>query len=241
MNPGTGGSVHVRHLAPPVSLLGSLVRARRAPKTRAGSGLGGAAERRRIERDPHDGVQTELVALIIGLSAAQQNPHASPILAEALAELETRAQAALDSVRGVARGIYPAVLSDFGLRRALCAQATRAAVQVNITGTVARGSEEAEEAVYFACSEAIQNVAKHAGGAARAAVRFFYRPGLLAVRIADDGSGFDPERTPEGTGLSNIRDRIEGLRGTFTLASATGAGTVLTLTLPWSPPDRCRR
>ena len=93
-----------------------------------------ADERRRLERDLHDGVQNELVALIVKLALAQQDAETPPALVEMLAGLEARAQAALDSVRNIARGIYPPPLADFGLAKALRAQAARAAVDVRLKG-----------------------------------------------------------------------------------------------------------
>jgi len=207
---------------------------------RARTGLGGASERRRIERDLHDGVQSELVAVIVKLAVAQQDPSTPSELAAVLADVERRAQAALDSVRNIARGIYPAVLADFGLREALCAHPARGATRTSVIGTAPRSTAEAEEAVYFACSEAIQNVTKHAGDGSRVALRLHHGHSCLAVRISDDGDGFDPEQTTEGAGLHNMRDRIEDLGGTFELASKPGCGTVLTLSLPW-PPGRGRR
>jgi signal transduction histidine kinase len=195
--------------------------------------LGGASERRRLERDLHDGVQSELVAVIVKVAVAQQHPETPPALAQMLAAIEGQAQAALDSVRNIARGIYPPVLADLGLGEALRAQAARAAVSTRLVGTAPRAAEEAEEAVYFACSEAIQNVVKHAGEAARVVLRLIYHQGSLVVRISDDGQGFDPEQATDGVGLQSIRDRVEDLGGTVELASKPGCGTVLTVALPW--------
>jgi signal transduction histidine kinase len=93
--------------------------------------------------------------------------------------------------------------------------------------------DAAQEAVYFACSEAIQNVANHAGRGAQVTLRLRHDHGSLTERIADDGRGFDPARTPSGAGLQNIRDRIEHLGGTVKIASSLGHGTVLTISLPW--------
>jgi signal transduction histidine kinase len=211
-----------------------------SPRTgRARDALAAASERRRLERDLHDGVQSELVALIFELAAAQQNPETPPALAYTFAAIEGRAQAALDSVRTIARGIYPPVLADLGLGEALCAQAARAAVNMRLVGTVPRGTEEAEEAVYFAGLEAIQNVVKHAGDDARVVLRLLQHRGSLVVRISDDGKGFYPDQATGGVGLQNIRHRIEDLSGTFELASRPGCGTVLTLALPW--PTRANR
>jgi signal transduction histidine kinase len=173
------------------------------------------------------------VALIIQLADAAQDPETPAAPARTLARIEAHAQAALDSVRDIARGFYPAVLADFGLGEALRAHAASAAVDMSVTGAPPRSSAEAEEAVYYACSEAIQNVAKHAGRGARVTLRLHHEKGSLAVRVADDGRGFDPDHTTNGAGLQNIRDRIDGLGGTATTASSPGHGAVLTISLPW--------
>jgi signal transduction histidine kinase len=205
--------------------------ARRPP--RAPAGVPFTAELRRLERDLHDGVQNELVALIVNLAVAQEDPETPPALVEMLAGLEARAQGALDSVRNIARGIYPPLLAGFGLETALRAQAARAPVDVRLIGSAPRGTEAVEEAVYFACSEAIQNAAKYAGRGTQVTLRLQHDGGSLAVRIADDGRGFDPAHTSEGAGLQNIRERIADLCGTFEVASSPGHGTVVTISLPW--------
>src|SRR5262249_1752929 len=145
--------------------------------------------------DLHDGVQNELVALIVKLALAQQDPETPHGLAHMLTELEARAQAALDAVRNIARGIYPPQLADFGLREALRAQAARAAIRVSVIGSVPRSADEAEEAVYFSCSEAIQNASKHAGRSARMTLWLQHHDRTLTVLITDDGRGFDPLQT----------------------------------------------
>jgi signal transduction histidine kinase len=195
--------------------------------------LAGEGERRRLERDLHDGVQNELVALIVKLTMAEQDPRTPPALAGTLSELVARAEAALGSVREIAHGIYPSPLAAFGVLAALRAQARRASLEVSLEGTAPRSSEEAEVAVYFSCLEAIQNVAKHAGRQARVSVRCQHDHGTLAVCIADDGDGFDPAHAREGGGLRNIRDRIHTLGGTVELTSRPGRGTVVTISLPW--------
>ena len=213
--------------------------ASRPPQVSAGRGV--IDQRGRLERDLHDGVQNELVALIIRLALAQDDPETPPALVEMLAELQARGQAALDSVRSIARGISPALLADFGLVEALRAQAARAAIDVRVNGVASRGTDAAEEAIYFACSEAIQNAAKHAGDAARVVLELRHDQGSLVVRIADDGRGFDPSHTPEGAGVQNIRDRIEDLGGTLQVASSPGHGTVLTISLAWPAAAEGRR
>lgn len=211
----------------------------RAPPDRAPTAVYLAAERRRLERDLHDGVQNELVALIVKLALVQEDPRTPPTLADELAELEARAQAALDSTRAIVRGIYPPLLTAFGLTEALRAQAARAAIDVSVVGTASRSSEEAEEAVYFCCSEAIQNAAKHAGRIAKVKLGVHDDGGALAVRIADDGRGFDPAHARSGAGLQNIRERIEDLGGSVKVVSKPGHGTVLTVSVPW--PARAHR
>lgn len=199
--------------------------------------LAGEDERRRLERDLHDGVQNELVAGIVKLTLAEQDANTPPALAGTLSELAARAEAALHSVREIAHGIYPSPLAAFGVLEALRAQAMRTSLAVSLEGTAPRSTEEAEVAVYFSCLEAIQNVAKHAGREARVTLRCQHHHGTLAVRIADDGDGFDPAHTATGGGLRNIRDRIQTLGGTVELASKPGSGTVLAIALPWPPRE----
>ena len=223
------------------SQVASLLNLQMATPVPANTRLESVDERRRLERDLHDGVQNELVALIVELALAQDDPDTPPTLADMLAGLEARVQAALDSVRSIARGIYPALLADFGVEQALRAQAARGATPVRVVGVAPRSAKQAEEAVYFACSEAIQNVAKHAGRAAQVTLRLRHDHGSLAVRIADEGSGFDPAHTREGAGLQNIRDRIENLGGTVAVTSAPARGTTVTISLPWPRPADRRR
>ena len=106
---------------------------------------------------------------------------------------------------------------------------------MSIAGTAPRSTDEAEAAVYLCCSEAIQNVAKHAGPSAQVKLGLQHNHGMLVVRIEDDGRGFDPAQTPDGTGLRNIRERVQTLDGTLRLASTPGHGTILTIWLPWPP------
>ena len=162
--------------------------------------LAGEDERRRLERDLHDGVQNELVALMVKLTLAEQDPGTPPALASTLSDLVARAEAVLHSVCEIAHGICPSLLVAFGVLEALRAQAMRTSVAVSLEGAAPRSTEQAEVAVYFSCLEAIQNVAKHAGGEARVTVRCRHQSGTLAVRIADGGGGFDPASTANGGG-----------------------------------------
>jgi signal transduction histidine kinase len=190
------------------------------------------ADRQRLERDLHDGVQNELVALIVKLALVQEDHETPPRLAHLLAELEARAQAALDSVRSIARGIDPTLLADFGLAKALRAGAARSDPRECHRG-LPRSTEQAEEGVYFSYSEAIQNAAKHAGLNARMTLWLHHHDRSLRVLVTDDGRGFDPAHTSDGAGLQNIRGRVVGLGGSVQVASRPGLGTVLTISLPW--------
>jgi signal transduction histidine kinase len=202
--------------------------------------LGTADERRRLERDLHDGVQNQLVALIVRLGLAADNPATPPAISDILVDLQGRAQATLECVRNLAHGIYPRLLADLGIREALRAQAAGTDVNVTLHGSAPRSTEAVEEAVYFACSEALQNVAKHAGHGAAVELRLEHQRQTLVVRIADDGQGFDPARAVAGAGIRNIRDRISSVGGTFELRSKLGTGTVLTISVPWPPADTHR-
>jgi Histidine kinase/Histidine kinase-, DNA gyrase B-, and HSP90-like ATPase len=193
----------------------------------------GVDERRQLARDLHDGVQAELVSLLIRLKQAEEHPDTPPQLAQTFAVLGDHTTAALASVREIVLGIYPPALTRSGVTEALRAQAARASTTVIVSGTAPRSTDDAEAAVYFSCSEAIQNVAKHAGRDTRVTVSLAHDHGMLAVRVQDDGQGFDPVPVQEGPGLGNIRDRIDTLGGDVELESRPGRGTVLTLSLPW--------
>ena len=195
--------------------------------------LARADERQRLVRDLHDGVQNELLSLILRLKLAGEGRTTPSALAATFVALEDHAAAALASLREIACGIYPLPPVKLGLAEALRAQAARAPNKVTIAVTTPRGTDEAEAAIYLCCSEAIQNVAKHAGPSARVKLGLHHKHGVLAVRIEDDGRGFDPEHTPDGTGLRNIRERVQTLGGNLTITSTPGHGTVLTISLPW--------
>ena len=192
-----------------------------------------AEERRRLVRALHDGVQNELVSLTLGLSLAEDDRDTPPELAAMLCALGARAQATLDAIREIAHGNRPPLLVFAGVIEAIRAQAALAPMMVSLAGTAPRSSADAEEAVYFACLEALQNVPKHACHSARVTLRLRYRDRRLAVRIADDGGGFHRVRGREGAGLTNIRDRLRSVGGTVRIISTLGYGTVVALTLPW--------
>jgi signal transduction histidine kinase len=189
--------------------------------------------RRRIERDLHDGAQQQLVALRISLGLARQMMTSSPgEAADLLAQTEQQAGEALAELRELARGIYPPLLADLGLRAALEAQARKAALPVTIEASGAgRFPQEIEAAVYFCILEALQNVAKYAQASA-GQVALGHDGAILVFTVTDDGRGFDPATTPMGTGLHGMSDRLSALGGTLKITSAPGQGTRVTGRVP---------
>jgi signal transduction histidine kinase len=193
------------------------------------------AERRRIERDIHDGAQQQLIALAVNLRVArelaQQDPAASR---ELLRQLGGDVRDTLEDVRALARGIYPPLLLDSGLAPALRAAAARAAIDVRIEiGTLGRHPADVEASVYFCCLEALQNAAKHAGGAACATLRVSAGSGLVRFEVADDGVGFDPASPSDhGVGLQGMADRLGAVGGALTVASCPGRGTRISGSVP---------
>ncbi|HEY9288518.1 MAG TPA: sensor histidine kinase [Candidatus Dormibacteraeota bacterium] len=192
--------------------------------------------RRRLERNIHDGAQQQLVALKVKLSLAERLIDKDPVkLRKALAQLKTDTDDAVQSLRELARGIYPPLLADGGLRVALQAQANKSSVPVTLEfGEVGRYLPETESAVYFCCLEALQNIAKSAE-ASKACIRVASHDGLLDFTVEDDGRGFDPKHIHAGSGLQNMRDRIEALGGKLTIVSAPGEGTRICGEVPAKP------
>jgi len=185
-------------------------------------------ERRRLERNLHDGAQQQLVAIGVRLRLADQMVDRDPAKThEMLAEVQTESQEAIDALRDLARGIYPPVLADRGLVAALEAQARKSHVPVEIRGDgLERYPQEVEAATYFCVLEALQNVAKYAG-ASRATVTLAEEEGWIRFEVADDGSGFDPGTVAKGSGLQNMEDRLAALGGDLTVESSPGAGTTV--------------
>jgi signal transduction histidine kinase len=146
--------------------------------------------------------------------------------------MHTEAQDALENLRELARGIYPPLLADQGLAVALRSQVGRAPLPVTVEADgISRYGEDVEAAVYFSVLEALQNVAKYAG-ASQATVRLSHSDGSLAFEVADDGQGFDANRTSYGTGLQGVADRVSALGGSFQVRSEPGAGTTIRGALP---------
>ena len=193
-------------------------------------------ERRRIERDLHDGIQQEVVALIAGLRLARNRLSRDQLTTDELTNLQDQAREMLRDLRELAHGIHPPVLSDNGLVAALESRASRFPISVQILADdglrAERFSEDVEGTAYFVACESLTNVAKHAGTDG-ARIRLSHPAGQLCLVVEDDGQGFEPNGARTG-GLANIRDRVEALHGRLTIESRLGAGTSVRAELPLS-------
>ncbi|MFC5004085.1 GAF domain-containing sensor histidine kinase [Dactylosporangium cerinum] len=187
--------------------------------------------RRRIERNLHDGVQQQLVALILEVGNAQMNiPAEMPQLRQLLATVKQGLTGLLDDLRDISRGLYPAILADIGLQPALNGLVRRSPVPVELNAHLAgRLPEPAEVAAYYIVSESLANAAKHAH-ASRVRIDAAVRDGWLHLSVADDGAGgADPAR---GSGLVGLTDRVDAMGGSITINSPAGQGTHLQVHLP---------
>jgi signal transduction histidine kinase len=208
---------------------------RDAHESRARIAASADQERRRIERDLHDGAQQRLVTLRIRLGLLAEQLRGDPTTA-VLDELGGEVDAALDDVRSLARGTYPYVLTEYGLGPALRIAAEDAPVSATVVvETPHRYPPEIENAVYFCCLEALQNVSKHAGEGAAVHVTVAERDEALTFDVSDNGSGFDPDDSPAGAGLTNIRDRVAAAGGRVTIESEPVQGTRVSATIPLNP------
>jgi signal transduction histidine kinase len=191
--------------------------------------------RRRVERDIHDGAQQHLVALAVHLGLLRalvaDRPSAPPAQ---IATARTAARSALAAVEELSHGLYPARLADHGLVVALEQAAHSSPLQVTVRGQdLRRVDPDVEAAVYFCCLEALQNAVKHAQ-AFRVHVHLEVRNGALAFAVSDDGQGFVPPApgTPTGTGMQNMRDRLEALAGSLDVTATPGLGTTVSGEVP---------
>jgi signal transduction histidine kinase len=193
------------------------------------------AERRRIERDLHDGAQQRLVALRIKLGLAEEALRDDPAGgAERLHALGPEVEATLEEIRALAHGVYPPLLADQGLAEALRAAALRAPLTATVESDgIGRYPPEVESAVYFCCLEALQNAAKHADGATLVSISLSGGE-LLRFEVRDNGAGFEAAHAP-GAGLTNMRDRMTALGGDLELQAAAGGGAVVTGSIPVAP------
>jgi signal transduction histidine kinase len=194
-------------------------------------------ERRRIERDLHDGAQQRLVALRIELGLVEDLVRDDPErCVERVRELEESVDAALEELRSLAHGVRPPLLEARGLAEALPAAASGGPVPVTVRVTdVGRYAPEVESAVYFCVLEALQNVAKHALGATRALVEIDGGGRRLRLSVRDDGSGAPPARPGGGMGMTNMEDRIAAVGGRLAITSRPGVGTTVTAEIPLRP------
>jgi signal transduction histidine kinase len=190
------------------------------------------AERRKIERNLHDGAQQQLITLSIQLGLLTDAADDPAAVREITPLLKDAARAALDDLRNLARGIYPPLLAEQGLVAALQTQVGKAPLPVRIeAGSIGRYPPDIESTVYFCTLEALQNIAKYAG-ASSAEIRLACPDHRLNFTISDDGAGFDLATARQGSGLQGMADRLAALGGTFEIRSAPGHGTTLTGQLP---------
>ncbi|MEU1045089.1 sensor domain-containing protein [Streptomyces sp. NPDC005897] len=197
------------------------------------------AERRRIERDLHDGAQQRLVALTMTLGLARLDAPPGP-LADQLAKAHGEAGQALEELRELIHGVHPKVLADYGLSAAVADAADRSAVPVDIALDLpGRLPQAVEAAAYFVVREALANIGRHSG-AARAEVTGGHRDGRLVLRVRDDGRG--GADAAAGSGLTGLADRVSVLDGRLSLSSPPGGPTLLSVEIPCDPCgplDRC--
>lgn len=194
------------------------------------------AERRRLERNIHDGSQQQLVALQIKQRLVDGLIEKDPVKArELMAQLQADTVEALDDLRDLARGIYPPLLADKGLATALESQARKSPVPVTVeSDSVGRYTQEVEAAVYFCALEALNNLAKYARASA-ATVSLSQADGALTFEVSDDGIGFQVANATDGTGLQGMADRLDAIGGSLEIRSAPGEGTTVLGRVPVQP------
>ena len=191
-------------------------------------------ERRRLERDLHDGAQQRLTAIQIRLRLAAERIEDEQLAAQ-LEAISRDAEAAVDELRELSHGIYPTVLRSAGPAMALRALAMRATIPVLVSdGGIGRYSSPVEAAIYFCCAEAVQNATKHAGDGATVAVSLARVPDGIRFTVSDDGVGMPESRDANGDGLVGMRDRIGAVGGKLGITSTPGRGTKVH---GWVPAD----
>jgi len=200
------------------------------------------AERRKIERNLHDGAQQHLVALAVNLRLARDfladDPDTAGVM---LDELAVNVKETIAELRSLAHGIYPPLLMDSGLPDALRAAAGRSPLDVDVEAEgVGRYPADVEAAVYFCSLEALQNASKHAPEAT-VTLRVWEEAGGLRFEVADDGPGFDVAAKGRGQGFDNMSDRLGAIGGTVRWDSAPGAGTIISGTLPLTAAPTAER
>jgi signal transduction histidine kinase len=190
------------------------------------------AERRKIERNLHDGAQQQLVALSIQLGLLEESAGDPGSVRQLAPQLKSAVRSALDDLRDLARGIYPPLLAEQGLVAALLGQVRKVPLPVSVEAEgIGRYPQDTESTVYFCALEALQNVAKYAAATQVTVGLSCVREGLQ-FRVTDDGAGFDPGLTRKGTGLQGMADRLAALGGTLHVHSQPGHGTTVQGWLP---------
>jgi signal transduction histidine kinase len=189
--------------------------------------------RRTLERNLHDGAQQNLIALKLKIALVKNLARTDPQRAQAaLDDLTSETNEAIETLRELARGLYPPILAQEGLAAAIKAQAARLAIPVEVDAeTLPRYAQETEASVYFCVLEALQNVAKHSG-ASKALVKLEQSDDRLIFSISDDGRGLDPAKARSGSGMQNMRDRVEVLGGELSVDAAPGKGTQVRGAIP---------
>jgi signal transduction histidine kinase len=195
------------------------------------------AERRRIERDLHDGAQQHLVGLAVNLQLVRQLAESDPDGAKALLEEIGRdVREALESVQELANGIYPPLLLDLGLAEALRGAAAGAGIPTRVdVAVLERYPPEVEGTVYFCCVAALQHAASHAGPGVHATVRVWGEPSTLLFEVVDDGAGVEQRETLNGADLTEMRDRLGAVGGRLTIFVEPGQATRISATIPLAP------
>ena len=194
-------------------------------------------ERRKLERDLHDGAQQRLVSLRIRLAIASEQAAGDPVALSTFAELEGELDESIEELRDLAHGIFPSLLADRGLLPALRAVGRRGPRPIEVTGRrIGRYPPEIESAVYYCCLEALQNATKHAGREAHIAAKLSVDEEELRVEVSDDGPGFDVADVNGGVGLRNMEDRLGAVRGRLVIVTSPGNGTLISGVVPISAP-----
>jgi signal transduction histidine kinase len=189
-------------------------------------------ERRKLERDLHDGAQQRLLAALLRLSTVDELAGQSPELTRQLTATRVELETAIEELRDLARGIYPTVLAEVGLAGALQSVALRSPERITVRATNRRFAPETEAAFYYCCLEAVQNALKHAGPDAHTTIRVFTDGRELKLEVRDSGNGFDPDAPNDGTGLQSMHDRLGAVGGHIEITSELGRGTVMTARAP---------
>jgi signal transduction histidine kinase len=189
----------------------------------------GDAERRRLERDLHDGAQQRLLGIRLALQLARNRlAHGGAAIDDLLREADAEVLGALEELRSLARGIHPAILTEDGLAAALGALAQRAPVPVELNASTERMPSSVEATAYFVAAEALANVVKHAH-ASGVTIEVTRANGTLAIHVTDDGVG---GADAVGAGLRGLRDRVEALDGRLVIESPPGQGTRVSAAIP---------